>query len=503
MAIESSLAGQKASSMIPHVSPLWANHKRIYLWSLLLTDALMLILAFTVAYWLRFYGGLAIARDVLPSADLYARLVLLLVPAWLFLFATVGLYNFRHLLGGTTEYARAFHACTSGMMLVVLLSFIYENFVIARGWLVMSWLFAGLFVCLGRFTLRRVAYWLRQSKGFFVSSALVIGTNQEAIALASQLRKSDYSGLMIHGFIDVGNRAGDTYIYEAGRGQQMNILGKLEALPELVRQRKISEVIIATTALSREQLLAVFETLTTFPDVEMRLSSGLYEAITTNMEVQLMGSVPLMSLNRFRLDPIENALKRILDCSLILIASVTLLPLFIIIALAIKLDSPGPVLYRRRVLGVGGKQFDAFKFRTMVVNGDEVLDQHPELKQELLRNHKLKDDPRITRVGRLLRATSLDELPQILNVLFGQMSLVGPRMISPQEAKEYGIYSSNLLTVRPGITGLWQVSGRSDISYEERVQLDMHYIRNYSIWSDLQILFVQTLPAVLRRDGAY
>ena len=210
-----------------------------------------------------------------------------------------------------------------------------------------------------------------------------------------------------------------------------------------------------------------------------------------------------MGLKSLRLDPVEHFLKRLLDCSLVIVASVTLIPLFILITLWIKLDSPGPALYRRRVLGIGGKQFDAFKFRTMVTNGDEVLAQHPELQHELETTHKIKDDPRITRVGHFLRKTSLDELPQIINVLLGQMSLVGPRMISPEEAKEYGIFSSNLLTVSPGITGLWQVSGRSNLSYEDRVQLDMHYIRNYSIWADLQILFVQTLPAVLRREGAY
>ncbi|MCB0087645.1 MAG: sugar transferase, partial [Caldilineaceae bacterium] len=114
-----------------------------------------------------------------------------------------------------------------------------------------------------------------------------------------------------------------------------------------------------------------------------------------------------------------------------------------------------------------------------------------------------RDDPRITRTGKWLRMTSLDELPQLLNVLVGQMSLVGPRMISPEEAKEYGIMSSNLLTVKPGLTGLWQVSGRSNLSYDERVKLDMHYIRNYSIWLDLQILCIQTLPAVLKGRGAY
>jgi lipopolysaccharide/colanic/teichoic acid biosynthesis glycosyltransferase len=187
----------------------------------------------------------------------------------------------------------------------------------------------------------------------------------------------------------------------------------------------------------------------------------------------------------------------------ILLALPMLLPLFVLIAILIKFDSPGPIFYRRRVLGIGGKEFDALKFRTMYVNGNEILARHPQLMAELQQNHKLKNDPRITRVGRWLRSLSLDELPQLINVLLSEMSLVGPRMISPGERLQYGQMQLNLLTVKPGLTGLWQVSGRSDLSYAERVQLDMHYIRNYTIWLDLQILFFQTIPAVLRRTGAY
>jgi lipopolysaccharide/colanic/teichoic acid biosynthesis glycosyltransferase len=138
----------------------------------------------------------------------------------------------------------------------------------------------------------------------------------------------------------------------------------------------------------------------------------------------------------------------------------------------------------------------------MQVDGNEILDRYPELKEELARNHKLKNDPRVTRIGSILRKISFDELPQLFNVLRREMSLVGPRMISPEEVAMYKQFDMNLLTVMPGITGLWQVSGRSDISYDERVRLDMYYIRNWSIWLDLQLLF-QTIPAVLKSRGAY
>ena len=160
------------------------------------------------------------------------------------------------------------------------------------------------------------------------------------------------------------------------------------------------------------------------------------------------------------------------------------------------------MIYRRRVIGRGGQEFDAFKFRTMHVNGDEILKKSPALMEELERTQKLKVDPRVTRVGSILRKLSLDELPQLFNVLRGEMSIVGPRMITAGEMEYYQHWSLNMLTVRPGITGLWQTSGRSDLSYEERVRLDLYYIRNWSIWLDLKML-LQTIPAVLLRKGAY
>jgi lipopolysaccharide/colanic/teichoic acid biosynthesis glycosyltransferase len=195
-------------------------------------------------------------------------------------------------------------------------------------------------------------------------------------------------------------------------------------------------------------------------------------------------------------------LKVAVDLVLFVFLLIVSAPLLLGFAIAIKLDSPGPVLYRRRVMGLNGKQFDAFKFRTMHVNGEAILDSMPELKAELANNHKLKDDPRVTRLGYFLRKHSLDELPQLFNVLRREMSIVGPRMISPEELSMYEQWDINLLTVLPGITGLWQVSGRSDVAYKERVQLDMRYIRNWSIWLDIQIL-LKTVIVVLKGQGAY
>lgn len=470
--------------------------RRVFRLALLISDGLMLVLAFSIAYWVRFYLRLALSPEVSPSLSFYARLVAGLMPLWLGLFAVFRLYDFSYLLGGTAEYARASNACTSGMMLVVVATFIEPTFIIARGWLITAWLLSVFLVCSARFWLRRGAYALRP-RGYFVASAAIVGINEEALVLAEQLKHSRFSGLHVLGFVDG---------IQAATGSQkpgLPVLGSLDDIEDIVRRYDIEELVVAATALGREELLDLFERVSPLSGVELRLSSGLFEVFTTGVRVRTLGFVPLMSLNKLRLDPIEIAVKTALDYGLTFLGLVLLSPLFAVIALLIKFDSPGPVVYRRRVLGVGGKQFDAFKFRTMFVSGDEILAEHPELRAELLANHKLKSDPRVTRVGRWLRKHSLDELPQLFNVLFGQMSLVGPRMITPEEVENYGRLGPNLLTVKPGITGLWQVSGRSDVSYEERVRLDMYYIRNYTIWRDLQILFIQTVPAVLKGRGAY
>ena len=198
----------------------------------------------------------------------------------------------------------------------------------------------------------------------------------------------------------------------------------------------------------------------------------------------------------------NRTLKLAIDYALALPGLLLIAPLFILLAILVKLDSPGPVFHRRRVLGQDGRVFDAFKFRTMYVNGDEILARYPKLRQELDKNYKLKCDPRVTRVGTFLRKFSLDELPQLLNVLARDMSLIGPRIIAPDEISKYGQYGPALMTVMPGLTGLWQVRGRSNTTYDERVSLDMHYITEWSVWLDIKIL-LRTIPAVLKGDGAY
>jgi lipopolysaccharide/colanic/teichoic acid biosynthesis glycosyltransferase len=192
--------------------------------------------------------------------------------------------------------------------------------------------------------------------------------------------------------------------------------------------------------------------------------------------------------------------KRFIDIVLSLVGIVALIPVFLVIAICIKLEDRGNVLHFREIIGQQGRHFFALKFRTMIPDADGYLEQRPELKQQYLQNMKLPGDPRVTQAGRFLRKTSLDELPQLFNVLVGQMSLVGPRIIHPSELVRYGTDAQKLLSVKPGITGLWQISARQHISYDERVLLDMRYIDTRSFRADLVIL-LKTLKVFIVHTG--
>lgn len=471
------------------------TQERLFKLLLVVGDVAALATAFGFAYLLRFESNLPLFEDVdLSHAD-HVILSLLLLPCWLAVFALFHLYDLHYLLGGDHEYARVFNASSVVLTLLIVATFLFPVIRVSRGWIALAWGSGFLIVIVTRFFLRRVGYALRR-RGMLASRTLIVGADNEGRAIAEQLLSAPTSGAEVIGFIDnrlpVGSRVQGDLV----------VLGTVENLTASISSLQIKEVILSSSALHRTEILNVFQELAYSDDVELRFSTGLFEIFTTGVRVREIGSVPLVSMNKVRLAPLETVIKTCFDyvvagCLLFLLA-----PLFLALAIMIKRDSPGPVFHRRRVLGQGGRAFDALKFRTMHVNGNEILANNPELIDELRQNHKLKDDPRVTRLGEWLRRLSIDEFAQLFNVLLGQMSLVGPRMITIEEAEKYGKWRLNLLTVKPGLTGLWQVSGRSDLTYDDRVRLDMYYIRNYSLWLDAQIL-IQTPGAVLRGSGAY
>ena len=483
---------KNANSIIPR-NVQWM----LYVTILVISDAAMIFLAFWLAYYFRFQLFVDyFASKEMVSLEHYRFLFYSMPFLWLGIFAVNGLYSKDNLLGGTREYSSVFRSATQGFLLIAIAGFLEPPLIIARGWLFMTWGFTFMFVAVARFLLRRIVYGLRRH-GFFLTPAVIVGANEEGRWLAEQLLHWETSGLHLIGFVDKKAPAAFPLFHH------LVCLGSVEKLGEIIEQYRIGEVILASSAFStRDYLLEIFRRYGVTDEVKIRMSSGLYEILTTSLTVNEFAYVPLVYVNKVRLTGIDTIVKFGLDYVLATVSLILLSPFLAFISILVKISSPGPVIHKRLVMGLNGKQFHALKFRTMVANGDEILKKSPELMEELAKNHKLKNDPRITRIGAFLRKYSLDELPQLINVLKRDMSLVGPRMISPPEVSMYKQFDMNLLTVLPGITGLWQVSGRSDISYEERVRLDMYYVRNWSIWLDLQLLF-QTIPAVINGHGAY
>ena len=470
---------------------------RIFILSLLIVDVIMMVCAFLLAYLVRFEMNVVLFHLwVTPSFQFYLRLMLVLVPTWLAIFAIKGLYTKENLLGGTKEYSSLFSSVTTGMILVIAFGFLVPDFYLARAWLLMAWFFSFVMLFGGRFLLRRIVYFLR-TRGYFLAPAVIVGANEEGLMIAEQLLQWRTSGFNVLGFVDKKVKPG-TIIY-----RNLKCIGNMDQLDEVLQEYKVEELILASSAISsRDKMVDIFKQYGFDKGINVRFSSGLYEIVTTGLTVNQFAYVPLVGVNPVRLTGVDLFVKSLMDISLTIPGLILISPVLLIIAILVKVDSPGPILHRRRVVGVNGREFDALKFRTMRTNGDEILEQYPELKEELSENHKLKNDPRITRIGHFLRKYSLDEFPQLFNVLKGDMTLVGPRMITKAEMDKYQKWDLNLLTVRPGITGLWQISGRSNISYEERVRLDMYYIRNWTIWLDIQLL-LQTIPAVIKGKGAY
>jgi len=462
--------------------------------SLVALDTAALLLAFAVAFLIRFRTSLPVFREGDDSIDFYSTVAIWALPIWLLIFASSKLYDRRTLFSGYTEYARVGSACTAGAFSIVLISFLYDTPSIARAWLLIVWVSSIAFVWSVRFLARRAMQRLR-AKGHLLAPTLIVGTDGEGAALAAQFSEEPAAGAHLIGFVEGSEPSGETEV--AG----LPVVGHVSDLAQLVSALGVEQVIIANGALSRDDLQELYRRFAHRGDLELRISSGLFEILSTGVRVERAGAIPLVVLDRVRITGVDAMLKAALDYALAITALVLLSPVLMGLAIAVYFDAGGPVMYRRRVLGRSGKTFDAFKFRTMI--DDRRKDRLPTtFPDRRIPDNKIRTDPRITRFGQFLRRSSLDELPQLFNVLRGEMSLIGPRMVSPDEIGRYGKWQVNLLTVKPGITGPWQVRGRSDIPYEQRVQLSTEYIRNYSIWLDLQIL-LQTVPVVLRGKGAY
>jgi Undecaprenyl-phosphate galactose phosphotransferase WbaP len=275
--------------------------------------------------------------------------------------------------------------------------------------------------------------------------------------------------------------------------------------PELVRRYNIKMAIVAMPKLDR----AVLAHLLNYSVSAFRYNVLVPDFFsTTNIWMSVRdfdGILGLATSQKLKMSW-NLGIKRLIDLGIVILGGIVVLPFLLLFALLVKLSSPGPVLYGHTRLGLKGRHFKAYKFRSMVVDADEqlelMLESNPQIREEWERNHKLKKDPRVTKIGRFLRRTSFDEFPQLINILKGEMSLVGPRPVVDEEVEKYGEDYGRIFSVKPGLTGLWQVSGRSDANYSDRVAFDTYYLQSWSVWLDLWILY-KTAGVVIRGKGAY
>jgi Undecaprenyl-phosphate galactose phosphotransferase WbaP len=415
-----------------------------------------------------------------------ATLGILLLPV----FALCGLYPGAG-IGPVEELRRVIRLTTAAYINLVLLTFLLRTDPYPRMTLVLAWILTITFVLVGRNLVRKVA----ASLPWWGCPAILLGGGAAACAVLRVLRNHPGIGIRVH--VAVDDRGSD------GSLQDLPLVVGLGNIPELVQRTKITRAIIAgpMNSFSVAELLRVygqyFPSLIVCPD--MRIPSSLC------VEPSSMGGLLTLGMRQKLSSQRSKLYKRTVDVILSFLLAALLMPTFVLIACAVVLTSPGTVLYGHRRIGKDGRVFRMWKFRTMVPNADEVLQRHLEkdaqLRLEWERDHKLRRDPRVTPLGRLLRKCSLDELPQIWNVLLGDMSLVGPRPIVSAEIPKYGAQYDVFSRALPGLTGLWQVSGRNNTTYEERVELDSYYVHNWSPWLDLYILS-QTFGAVVSGRGA-
>ena len=284
-------------------------------------------------------------------------------------------------------------------------------------------------------------------------------------------------------------------------------LGRFTDAASVIRQTGVQNVIVIAPGISQNQIQdIIYDLQPLVRNISFIPDMGTMPLATMDMESLVDGHVVLFRMRNNLKNKANRLLKFVFDWVFTLIGGIVIAPFMLGIALWIRSDSPGPVIFKQKRIGQDGKEFYCYKFRTMCVDAKEklevLLNTDPEAKKEWKKHFKLKHDPRVTNSGKFLRSTSLDELPQIFNVLKGEMSLVGPRPIISQEIHYYGKYIEDYYMVRPGITGMWQTSGRSDTGYDERVQMDTWYVRNWDFWFDIVLLW-RTMKVVIQRKGAY
>ncbi len=427
-----------------------------------------------------------------PGLD-YTVITMIGTPIVLLLFWLYGLYEPRQVLSPVNEFKQVFHGVVAGGALL----FIFDSVLalrLARGWVFIALVSGLVVVGSERLAVRKTLHFLRR-RGGDVTRTIVLGANQEARAIARTLAREGWLGYRIVGFVDDKQAVG----HDVFDGHE--VLGRTSDLTDLVRAHSATLVLVAASAFETARLNQLFWELQDV-DVDLQITSGTVDLLASRMVVQSVAGVPLLYVKRPGMDGLQRTFKRAVDIIGSLFGLVLLSPLLLVMALWIKLDSQGPIFFKQTRIGRDGRKFTLWKFRTMIEDAEQRRAELEHLSEGPGLLFKLKEDPRVTRAGGRLRRHSLDELAQLWNVLRGDMSLVGPRPALPSEVEQYDDWIRNRLRVKPGITGLWQVSGRTETSFSDYVRHDLFYIQNWSFSLDLWILW-RTLRAVVSAEGAH
>jgi Undecaprenyl-phosphate galactose phosphotransferase WbaP len=361
-----------------------------------------------------------------------------------------------------------------------------------------AFLISGVFSTIILLVARSITHWFLHKTKLGGIPTVIYGSGKTGKLVTDCLLSSIRTGYVPVCILDENPLGEDEY-------NGIPIIHDTSAGPEIVKRYNIKMAIVAMPSLDSKKLKHLQNTSVSAFRYNV-LIPNFYNISSIWMSVRdFSGVLGIDASNKLNM-PLNLIIKRFMDICVVLFGGILVLPFLLVIALLIKLSSPGNVLYKQERLGINGKHFYAYKFRTMVIDAEQklknILETDPELKKEWEENYKLQKDPRITGIGKFLRRTSIDEFPQLINILKGEMSLVGPRPIIDDEIEKYGEDYNRVFSVKPGLTGLWQVSGRSDSNYLDRVAYDIYYQQSWSVWLDLWIIF-KTFGVVLVGKGAY
>jgi len=453
-------------------------------------------LSFAAAYWVRY--DLQWFRTVDPANyapfRMYVPFALVLTVLLMISYKLGGVYNQPRGASWFDEVYALVGGTTTGIVIVTAITFWFRPLVYSR----LMFLWAGGIIITLLSLSRLIKRWVLESRmrrGLGVDRVLIVGAGEVGRRLMRNIVAQPELGYQVIGFVDDDAEKSRTDI---GR---FKALGGIDNLPRVVQEEAIDEVIVTLPWMHHRKILGIMRQCER-ERVRARIVPDLFQLALSRVDIEDLGGIPIIGVKEISITGWNLAFKRASDIVLSLAALILLSPLLLLISVAIKLDSSGPILFTQLRVGKGERRFVFHKFRSMRQGAEGERHQLADRDEVVGVTFKIRHDPRCTRVGRFLRRTSLDELPQLYNVLRGEMSLVGPRPAIPSEVEQYQEWHRRRLEIPPGITGLWQVSGRSQLTFDEMCLLDIYYLENWSPLLDLKIA-LKTVPAVLAGRGAY